>query len=240
VATLSAVRRNEMSIREEMRSLGQDIIRSYEDRIGGIAQINSDVRTMKSDANAMLKRFDHDHTAMSRQMRAELARGRADLTKAEARRKSEVNSWIKEVATAHQAMARKLRGDLAKACADLRRDVGALRKRFDAELKEVRADLAGAHQEWHRMTVTMQATRQAPAGKVAPLQAEGKAVADVIPEAAALRERVLEYLAKHPHGAKMAELEQQFRLSRIEMARVIRSLIDDNRVEKRDLIYFAT
>ena len=57
---------------------------------------------------------------------------------------------------------------------------------------------------------------------------------------AAVRDRVFNYLASRPDGTRLIELEQEFGLARIQMARVIKSLMDDKKVEKRDLLYFAT
>jgi hypothetical protein len=95
-------------MREEMRSLGNEIVRSYDERISGIAQI-------KSDTSTLLKHFHRDHTAMSRQLKA----------------------------------------DLAKSAANLKRDVNTM-------LKRVRTELAGARDEWQKMTAIMRAKRGAP------------------------------------------------------------------------------
>ncbi len=54
-----------------------------------------------------------------------------------------------------------------------------------------------------------------------------------------LHDRVFAYLADYPDGTKLAELEAEFGVSRIEMARVVRALMDDNKTEKRELLYFA-
>ena len=64
-------------------------------------------------------------------------------------------------------------------------------------------------------------------------------MAGVTPEIATLSARVFGYLADHPDGARMTELEEKFGVARIQMARVLRNLMDQNKVEKRDLIYFA-
>ncbi len=52
-------------------------------------------------------------------------------------------------------------------------------------------------------------------------------------------DKVFAYLANHPDGTKLAELEKEFGVARIQIAKVIRDLMDDNKVEKRDLLYFA-
>jgi len=64
-------------------------------------------------------------------------------------------------------------------------------------------------------------------------------VSELNPEFAHLHSQVFEYLANHPNGTRLTELEQQFRLARIQIARVLRSLIDEDKVEKRDFLYFA-
>jgi hypothetical protein len=54
-----------------------------------------------------------------------------------------------------------------------------------------------------------------------------------------LHDRVFVYLANHPNGTKLTELEEEFGVARSQMARVARELMDSNKVEKRDLLYFA-
>ena len=110
-----------MTMREEMRSLTQDIIGSYEIRATGIATLREEVTIQRQAARDQLQEFR----------------------------------------TAHQAMARKLHADLAKSTAHLKRDVGTMLKRFDAELKKVRTDLAGGRDEWRKMATTLQAKRGA-------------------------------------------------------------------------------
>jgi len=65
-----------------------------------------------------------------------------------------------------------------------------------------------------------------------------EAVAEAVP-AGELRDRVFSYLADHPDGAKLVEIEEALGIARIRVANVIRELIDDNKVEKREMLYFA-
>ena len=62
---------------------------------------------------------------------------------------------------------------------------------------------------------------------------------EVTPEVAELQRQVFEYLADYPDGTRMVVLEQEFGIARIQMARILRNLMDDNKVEKRNLLYFA-
>jgi hypothetical protein len=54
-----------------------------------------------------------------------------------------------------------------------------------------------------------------------------------------LREVVLGYLAGHPGGARLTDMEREFGMARIQIAAALRGLIDDKKVQKRDLVYSA-
>jgi len=107
---------------------------------------------------------------------------------------------------------------------------------FSAELMEIRSELAGGRDEWHKMTATLQSKRGGAAIAVKPpaKKAVGKA-----PEAATLRNQVFQYLANHPDGTKLVELEKEFGLARVKITRVLKDLMDEGEVKKRDLHYFA-
>lgn len=64
-------------------------------------------------------------------------------------------------------------------------------------------------------------------------------IGHVTPEMVALRDRVFLYLADHPDGTRMTELEQEFSLARLQMARVLKSLMEQNKAKKQGLLYFA-
>ena len=53
------------------------------------------------------------------------------------------------------------------------------------------------------------------------------------------RDKVFAYLANHPDGTKLTELEKEFGVARIQMAKVLRELMDNNKVERHDHLYFA-
>lgn len=54
-----------------------------------------------------------------------------------------------------------------------------------------------------------------------------------------LRDRVFAFLSNHPDGTRLTELEEEFGIARIQIAKLIRALMDDNKAEKRNLLYFA-
>jgi len=79
----------------------------------------------------------------------------------------------------------------------------------------------------------MQSKRGGVGIKVKPL------IEEITPETTTLRNRVFEYLANHPDGTKMTELEQEFSVARIQMAKLLKDLADENKVAKRNSLYFA-
>jgi chaperonin cofactor prefoldin len=146
-----------MPTREEMRSLAEEIVRCYEDRIAGIAQIRDTATQLRETVRTDLKEFRDSRTAMGWELRADLARSVADRKSAVSTELKELNRTLEELNSTRGAMSTRLKADLARGVADRKGDVGAMRKGFDAELKEVRTVLAGGRDEWQKLTATMQA-----------------------------------------------------------------------------------
>jgi len=247
-----------MPTREEMQTLGGEIIRSYEDRIVGIAQLRVAVKTQ-------LKEFDDAHAAMSREMRVELNKGRQALTEEEAKRQSEarefmgelgravaegktaVKAQLKEFGSTHNDMSREMRATLARGrqilakqekerqsearqfMGELARTVTEGKAAAQSLLRNFSEVQAGARDAWQELTATIQSKRGGVAVAVKP----------PVEKIGALRNQVFQYLANHPDGARLVELEQEFGVARIQMAKVVRSLMDENKVKKRALYYFA-
>jgi len=224
-----------MPTREEMQALGQEIIRRHEDRVDAVAQLGraeaqrereaqQEIAQRRSDVNAQLTGYDEAHATMSRQLRADLAQVTPALHQAEAQREREAQQEI----------------------AQRRSDVST-------QLSGYRYEQAGARAAWQEMATTMQAKR---GGGVAVAEAPAPVVEEVAPAASVeeateeeskeedlgnggLIDQVFAHLADRPDGARLTELEEEFGASRFEMARVIRRLTDEGKVEKRDMLYFA-
>jgi len=284
-----------MTTREEMRSLAEEIVDAYTDRVATIAELRKTVKTelkelkdaridlgkelradlakSAADRNAavstQLKELDAAHAAMSREMRAELNKGRQTLTEEEAKRQSEAREFMGELGrvvaegkaavktllgefdSSHNAMSREMRAELSKG----RQSLAKGERKRQSEAREFMGELgkavaegkaatqtllrdfgevqAGARDEWQKMTATIQSKRGGVGIKVKPL------IEEITPETTTLRNRVFEYLANHPDGTKMTELEQEFSVARIQMAKLLEDLADENKVAKRNSLYFA-
>jgi len=243
-----------MPTREDMRSLADEITRSHEDRVATIAELRNTVKLNLKDVRADLAKIEADRKSASRELKTELTTSTANL-------KRDVAALLGRFGQAHNAMSAEMRADLARGRQTLAKGEKERQKEageFRAELKESRAELkeprgklaqetaewrastqaqlAGAHDEWQKLTGTMQAKRGAVAVAV---KTPKRATLPPAEDAVALRQRAFEYLADHPNGTKLAELELQFGQARIQMSKIIKGLMDENKVEKRDFFYFA-
>lgn len=177
-----------------------------------------------------------------------------DFQKAGKERQREVKQLQREVATMLKEFAREdieRRSEVADICGE----VATMLRDFAAQAPERKATVASIANE---ATAIVEAANtfvkdlakgsterasdvaaihemvwgKAPSKKVAASPVEEVPVGE-------LRDRVFAYLADHPDGTKLVELEEEFGVARIQIAKVIRALMDDNKVEKRDLLYFA-
>lgn len=254
-----------MPTREEMHNLVQGIIGTHEARTDGIATLRGEVREHRRAAQAQLREVGRNHQAMARRQRADLAHGRADmrageaqrqegvntwlgevhqghqamssqlradlsrghaaLSRADARRKGEVHTWLMKVDRAHQSMARRLQADLGRSHMALTREEAQRKAAVQALMDHVAAERAGGQKEWQRLVHNMAGKRNG---------------AVMTEEFTALGDRVFQYLANHPDGARLTEIEREFGVGRLQAGRVMRHLMDEGKAEKRDYCYFAT
>jgi len=225
-----------MPTREEMRGLAEEIVGTYADRMATIGELRETVKLDLIESQRHLQELRNSRIAMGKEMRA-------DLAKDSANRQREVGNMLDGFGQAlaimgkeTRIMGKEMRADLAEDSANRKHEVGNMLRSFSAELREIRSELAGGRDEWHKMTAALQSKRGGAAVAVKPpaKKAVGKA-----PEAATLRNQVFQYLANHPDGTKLVELEKEFGLARIKIARVLKDLMDEGEVKKRDLHYFA-
>jgi len=206
-------------LKADLAKVKPELAKDEAERVG---TTRAEIKQRVDEASKMLKDFDKAHAEMSAQLKADLAKVKPELAKDEAERVNQAQIEIKE-------------------------RVGAVTELLD----DFRKEKEEAATAWQNLVSTMEGVR----GKKAPTPvakekvkkpvAEAKPVEEVTeeeaatPEAAEFQQRVFEYIADHPDGTRMVELERDFVTARIQMARILRKLMDGNKVEKRDLLYFA-
>ena len=199
-----------MPTKEEKRSFAEDLLRAHESRMTATAELRESV---KKD----LKQFHDSRIAMSQKLHADLG---------------EVCSAVKKDGEKRRSEAREFMGELTKALAEGKATIRARLKEY-ADMRRSFRD------EWQRVTTMKRAKRGGQTVTVAPSPPAAEKTAELTPEPANLNDRACEYLAKHPDGTKMTELEQEFGLTRFQMTRVLKNLMDEDKVEKRELLYFT-
>ncbi|MDO8692407.1 MAG: hypothetical protein Q7R39_20745, partial [Dehalococcoidia bacterium] len=165
-----------------------------------------------------------------------------NLSRLNPERRQAIKSMFRSLDTWHRAMSQSLRAELAQHFGDLKAEVRT-------ELKDFQTEHLAVQAEWQKLATTLHSTmggasKTAVAPRVtaptpAPPTATAEPAVEDNPELAVLRNRVFEHLADRPDGARLVEVEETLGASRFQMSRVLRSLMDDNMVEKRDMLYFA-
>lgn len=200
---------------------------------------------LAQDVKAQMEEFAAAQQAMA-------ARQRKQLSQARARFAYNVGAQIDGLDTARRAMATRQREELSQWRARLAGGVAA-------KMADIAREHAGARREWQDLVTSMLSRR---AGSVAvedrpaPVSDEEPAAIEdqeqekeeVVPSTevpaakdgfATLRNRVFEYLANHPDGTRLVEIESAFGLSRFQANRVVKQLVQEGKANKRDLLYFA-
>jgi hypothetical protein len=148
-----------MPTREAMRSLGEDIISSFELRINGIGGIKETVRTDLGEVQNFLKQLEDSRESTAKELHTDLDQHTADLKESVASEMKGFEDSRTDIAKELQHEARELQGELQKSKAHLKHSVDALVKGFDVELGEMRTTLGGGQAEWRKLVSTMHAKR---------------------------------------------------------------------------------
>ena len=235
---------------DDVISLTREVVSSYETRVKAIGQIVTDTNTLLDDLSKedverkkntakLLGDFRADHEEMSARLKADLAKVEPELTQAETERVKQAQIEIKERVTSVRELLDEFkteRDKTATAWQGLVNVMQAKRGMAAPPVAEPAKEEAVAKTEPVEMVKAE--TEASEASGEAGAMAEGESV-ERTPETAALNDQVLAYLADHPDGTRMTELEEEFGVARIKMARFLKGLMEDNKAEKRDMLYFV-
>lgn len=118
-----------MGIASDIKTLGEDIVASYDSRVKAIG-------TLVKDTHQMLKGFDAEHKEMSEKLRADLAKGEEDRLKDFKALMGEIKKFVGGVVKETAALLKKLQEEY-KVMADELKD--SLAKGETERLKEFKA-----------------------------------------------------------------------------------------------------
>ncbi len=243
------------------RKLHGDLMKGAADRSAAVkstlAELDRSGQAMSIALHNGLAKEAASNTADVQGLLTDLERGRhimarnlqANLSRNGSANRQGVKSMLRSLDTGHQAMSQSLRAELAQHSAGLKAGVRSDLKDFHCQMEQVRAEHQAVQAEWQKLATTLHstlvsATKKAvglgnTASTLTPGPTTAEAAAEENPELTVLRNLVFEHLADRPDGARLVEIEEALGASRFQMSRVLRSLMDDNMVEKREMLYFA-
>ncbi|MBI4339450.1 MAG: hypothetical protein HY680_05805 [Chloroflexi bacterium] len=241
--------------------------RLREELARGSAALEKAEGERRAAVRAGLEEVASQRRRVAERQRENLAAGRTELASAVRERTAEIHAWLGQVTSGIKAAARRLQETLSREKAGLAQADAQRRSETLTWMGEFTADRLAAGQEWRQMATALRERRaavivpEAPAPMppreeavvaAAPAPPVEEALEEVdeeevraeagelTPEIAALRDRVFAFLADRPDGVRLVQIERQFGLNRLVSSRVVRSLINEGKSKKQDLLYFAT
>lgn len=220
----------------------------------------------KADCTAavasMLKAIQDSHLDMGSGVRRDLAdcesarrtKGkslRTGLNRENTDRGAAVRGMMAGFGRSRRGVSMDLHTSLAQSSSTIKATTAAILRDFRGQQADLRQELSAVGAEWRGMVeatvsgrmVSTPATAAMPSiftsSPVPTAAPTPEGTTEETPEVNALRERVFAYLADNPDGSRLVEMETELGASRFQMSRVLSSLMDENKVEKRDLLYFA-
>ncbi len=219
-----------MSRASDVRSLTQDIAQAHDDRAQEQVERTRRIAEIGKETAALLQHFDEAHVQMSTRLKAQLAKEKQGITRAEMERKK-----------ACQADA-KARAEEAEERAD---EVISIRSEARDLVESFSKDSAEAAAAWRDLVAAMQARRGMAAGPrparppVAEAIEEEMPMEEVVPEEKQkLQNRILDLIMEHAEGIKLAQMTEATGEARVKLGNITRMLLDEGKIRKEGLLYF--
>jgi len=191
------------------------------------------VAGMLADIQVMLKNIATDNDATAAEMRA-------TLSSDQQARSTSVANFMADVNANRQSMAEALANRLDAFTGTLEAQVSSSLTGHAAARADLHRSLVEVAQLWREYAAAQKGTTVAAEPEPAPPMPVAKAPpAAEAPPAEDMNDRLLAYLTEHPEGVKLVELEPVFELSRPQLGKYLRVLVDSGKVVKdpETLIY---
>ena len=220
-------------------------------RVAGEATLKTELRQGRAElSHGISHLMDEIHqarTEMGIRQREALDQGRVQLL-------TDTSNFLSAARTAHLAMAKAQRETLETGHTALEAEVSATLGGFRASREALARDLAQFSQVWRGFTDERQGRRIGATPGSAYQQAEASLVPSEVATEAATSEQapaeargaptdgtIFSYLADHPDGVRLIELEAHFGTARIRLAQNLNRLIEANKARKDEdrKLYFA-
>ena len=241
------------SINEEINSINEEVQNIFKNTNEMLDMFEKEHMDMSAELRAELGRnlaerveytrtllngFQKRLSEISRENQKMAQKLRKDLTRGETERLGDYNSIMKGIHVSIKGIRKEVR--------DIQTATGGM-------IGDLTKDRGQATAEWNKMqdaidqirkTGTVKPVKEAPkkaekkdAVKEAPL-AEKPAPAPAQEEPKTLEQKVLDFIAKHPKGVKVSEMEEALGETRMKLGYIAKVLLDEGKVQKIENIYF--
>ena len=196
-------------------------------------------RTLLNGFQKRLSEISKENQKMAQKLRKDLASG-------ETERLSDYNGIMKGIHVSIKGIRKEVR-DIEKATNNMISDLTTDRAQAAASWSKMQDAMAQIRETGNAPAVKQPArkaekkeVKQAPAVEnVISAPIEVKPVAEAKPVAPmTLEQKVLDYINKHPKGAKISEMEEPLGETRMKLGFTAKALLDEGKVQKIDNIYF--
>ncbi|MEI6062534.1 MAG: hypothetical protein WCR72_17665 [Bacteroidota bacterium] len=218
------------------------------------AELNKNLAERVKYTRSMLAGFQKRLSEISKENQKAAQKLRKDLSKGETERITEYNGVMKGIHTAIVGIRKEVM-DIHNATARMLDDLTQDRGQATAEWNKMQDSIAkirksgtvSAPKEAKKAVEKKTAPKETPAETVkevlfAPVmeepQVEIPAPAAIVEEPKTLEQKVLDYINKHPKGAKVSEMEDTLGETRMKLGYTAKVLLDEGKVQKIDNIYF--
>lgn len=248
-----------MPIAQEMKNITENIAVSYGERMSWLGDLE------KSN-HQMMSRIKKDHKVMADELgtflndgeSARISNFKGMLASIQVRqndREKEVTSLIKKFETESKEMAAELKVFLGNSesqrLEEFKNLLGAIKNRQRARKKEVaefltafQKDLNEAQGHWQNLAKIMASKRTSKKVPITEVPKEAQVSKKVEKEAEEafeegnLKTNILKVIKANPEGISARQIADKFSMAHIRLAKPIKALIDENKVFKRDSLYF--
>lgn len=205
---------------------------------------------LTQEVNTLLGEMHEARMAMAAAQREILARDQGCLRTA-------TDALLGDFQRSHQEMAQAQKEARYISRQGLRAEVSKTMQGFRHTRQELATELAEFSQVWKNFAIEMQARHQGGIASQPPvwedsvepappmvMSTEAVSIAEAPPEIAEVpsEETIFSYLADHPDGVRLVELEAYFSIPRFRLVQIIHRLIQENKARKDDerKLYFAS
>jgi len=253
-----------MGVGEDTKKLTEDILASYDLRVKEVRKLEKDTQSMLKEFQGEQKDMAEQLKKTFKQAEADRLKASGSLKneiQAEQKNRNKaVADLLEKFAKDHEDMAEQLKkifkqaeADRLKAEADRMEAFASLKNEIQAEqknrnkavadlLKELKTEREKMSASWQTLTAAMSKRRSGKPTmeaevKVRPVKEaieETKEVASGI----GLEEKVLEFIERHPEGAKVGDIEEPLGVQRMRLGQVAKRLLNKGKVRREENIYF--